>query len=248
MQGFHALLRARKHLAVQIRKEQTTMTNKASKRILSVTIKHMIDESPDTSWIGEFSDDPKDFAIVNEGARGEYGGEFVDQLPCECGLPASEHKDIPEYIGTDPGTDYEVENPDYDPDTCHEFDRVSIERGREYRYFNSGSIDKSNTDEENRKYALQDYKRMMDLERGNFAFIGIGAEAQVAIPCDNQGNSIVQTLHSGGLWGIESDSGNDYLEEVGKEQLAELKDQLHAIGFTKRAISAAFRNVQHKDA
>lgn len=56
------------------------MTQKRSKRILSVKIKRMIDDSPDTSWLGEYSDDPGPYAIV---ARGEHEGTPVDDLPCE---------------------------------------------------------------------------------------------------------------------------------------------------------------------
>jgi len=33
-------------------------------------------------------------------------------------------------------------------------------------------------------------------------------------------------------------------KDVAKDELDSLKDQLHALGFSKRAISAAFREVQ----
>ncbi len=56
-----------------------------------------------------------------------------------------------------------------------------------------------------------------------------------------------QTITSGGLWGIESDAGK-YFEEVEREELAALCDQLHALGFSKRTIAAAFRSVERKDA
>ena len=37
---------------------------KNSKRILSVTVKRMVDDSPDTSWLGEYSDTRKsEFSI-----------------------------------------------------------------------------------------------------------------------------------------------------------------------------------------
>jgi hypothetical protein len=53
-----------------------------------------------------------------------------------------------------------------------------------------------------------------------------------------------QTITSGGLYGIESDSDADYFAEVEQEQLAELRGQLHVIGFSKRAIASAFKNVE----
>ena len=40
----------------------------------------------------------------------------------------------------------------------------------------------------------------------------------------NGSYAIIQNLHSGGLWGVESDSGKDYLESIENEQIDELKD------------------------
>jgi hypothetical protein len=226
------------------------MTTRESKRIDTVTIKRIADYDADTSWLGEYSDDAGDFAIVN---RGEYAGEFESDLPCECGHSELDHKessdditwkvteDIQEKLDDSPCYQYCVKC----DDPC-DFDRVTVERGRTFRYFNSGSVDKSNTDEDNRKYAKQDYERMTDLERGCWGFIGVRAEAEIAIPNGND-SATMQTIRSGGLWGIESDSGDDYFAEVGNDELADLKTQLHALGFSKRAIAAAFRDVQHKD-
>jgi hypothetical protein len=51
------------------------------------------------------------------------------------------------------------------------------------------------------------------------------------------------------LWGIESDMSRTDKEEIITEQLAELKDQLAALGFSKRAISQAFKpeNIKEVD-
>jgi len=95
--------------------------------------------------------------------------------------------------------------------------------------------------------------------------IGIKAEADVSFPlsemhtakcieindkraayhceCSSK-DSLIQHLTSGGLWGIAFDSDAKYLEEIEAEQLAELRNILHQIGFSNRAISAAFKNVQ----
>jgi len=206
------------------------MNTRDSKRIDTVTIKRIADYDADTSYLGEYSDDAGDFAIVN---RGEYEGEFESDLPCECGDSKEQHKEIES--GYAPCSECD----------CEDFDQVGVERGRTFRYFNSGSVDKSNTDEENRTYAMQDYKRMTDYGNG-WACVGVRAEARIAIPNGN-GSATLQTIKSGGLWGIESDSGDDYFTEVGNDELADLKTQLHALGFSKRAIAAAFRNVEHKD-
>jgi Holliday junction resolvasome RuvABC DNA-binding subunit len=37
-----------------------------------------------------------------------------------------------------------------------------------------------------------------------------------------------------------------YFEEVQKDELAELKEQLLALGFSRRAIATAYKNVQEK--
>ena len=88
------------------------------------------------------------------------------------------------------------------------------------------------------------------LNQGDWCFIGIAAEAEYCIsdnPHKRTNTSwTVQSLHSGGLWGIESDSDASYLAEVEQEQLAELREQLKAIGFSSRAISAAFKNVERE--
>lgn len=89
-----------------------------------------------------------------------------------------------------------------------------------------------------RHNAEQDYARMLQLEQGEFSFIGIRAEAKVQLV--PQG--VIQDITSGGIWGVESDSG-DYLGELEKEQLSELRSELHAAGFSNRAITAAFRQV-----
>lgn len=212
-------------------------TQRESKRILSVKVTREVDTDPDFSWLGEYSDTPGELAIV---ASGQYAGTFIDDLPCEC-----EHATWQHARQGDPRLeteDFEIGQCYVKDCGCEDFDRVAVGRGRDYRYFNSGSIDSGNTEEENRQYAMQDYERVDAYNRDQWWFLGINAEAQVQL----NGN-LVQTITSGGLWGIESDSDDSYLQQVGDEQLAELKDQLHAIGFTKRAIAAAFRNVQREE-
>jgi hypothetical protein len=65
--------------------------------------------------------------------------------------------------------------------------------------------------------------------------LGIVAEAKVVVG----GILICQTLTSGGLWGIESDSGDEYLQYVEDEQLAELRAVLLEFGFSTRQIDDA---------
>lgn len=60
----------------------------------------------------------------------------------------------------------------------------------------------------------------------HWAMYGCMAEAVVSYPISKQGDRRLETLTSGGLWGIESDSQESYKIEVAKEQLEELKDHL----------------------
>jgi len=72
--------------------------------------------------------------------------------------------------------------------------------------------------------------RLDQYKRGVFGYMGIVAKAEVVI------DGICQTITSGGLWGIEDDSDEGYLNEIAQEQLNELSDQLEAIGFPKRQL------------
>jgi hypothetical protein len=138
---------------------------------------------------------------------------------------------------------------DVDPDTSHlgEYSNtpteIAVDRkergdmGRgEYRYFNPAM---SGEETGNPDSPEQDYQRMEALQRGDWAYIGVIAKAEVQLTSD-----LVQVLRSGGLWGVESDSGADYLKEVADEELCSLRTELEAVGFGRRAIAKAFANVQ----
>jgi len=92
---------------------------------------------------------------------------------------------------------------------------------------------------------LQHYERMEKLNNGDFCFIGIRAYATISIPSGT--SSVESEVSSGGLWGIESDSDKSYLESVEKEELGQLRTELKALGFSSRAISTAFKNVERKE-
>jgi hypothetical protein len=144
----------------------------------------MVDDSPDMSWLGEYSDT----------ATSEYS-----------------------------------------------IDREHSMARDEYQYFNPSANYKGETPENMRKYVLRDYERMESLNRGDWCFMGVRAEAEIVL------GGIRQTIASGGLWGIESDSNKSYFTEIETEQLAELREQLHIVGFNKRAISVAFKNVEREE-
>ena|SRR5437016_1875033 len=254
------------------------------KRILSVTVKRIIDESPDTSHLGEYANRP----------NSEFSIDRAHSEDCASVLPSVRdakktlehvqqtigdlHNDVlAQYNGTlaNEKLDSEKDALDEAYDTIGELiDSVGEcdcgERGdmarHEFRYFNPSFnyVDKNGnpsdglTSEEVRKYTRQDYERMESLNRGDWCFIGIIAEAEIQLTTTWE-NSVVskvswhspiapyQTITSGGLWGTESDSDESYLQEIEQEQLSELRSQLKALGFSSRAISAAFKNVERKD-
>ena len=133
-------------------------------------------------------------------------------------------------------------------------ERGDCERGQ-YRYFNPGTVEAFDPaaswiptgTKDKRAYwhaamldnAAKDYIRMESLQAGNWYFVGIIAKAVVV-----SAQGVTQTIRSGGLWGIESDSGKDYLEETKQNELTNLRGELEAFGFGSRAIDYAFRNVE----
>jgi hypothetical protein len=124
-------------------------------------------------------------------------------------------------------------------DGCDCGERGDAERG-EFRYFN-GCVEnyKGEPPAKIREYVARDYERMERLNRGDWSYVGIRADAEIVV------DGVAQEITSGGLWGIESDSDWAYLAEIDGEQLSELRSQLRALGFGRRATSAAIKNTTH---
>lgn len=131
----------------------------------------------------------------------------------------------------------------------------------EYRYFTPGSVEdfdpdaswlqpKLNTLQAKKDYwfgamiqnAEQDYNRMEAYKAGQWHMIGIIAKCEIVSPA-----GIVQTLRSGWLWSVESDSGKEYLASIEAEQLSELRGELESMGLGNRAIAHAFRKVEEAE-
>ena len=247
---------------------------KPTKRILNVTVKKMYDDSPDTSWLGEYSNKPKseyaidrmhaeDCASVRADIReAKQTLEHVQQT-----IGDSHNAVLAQYNGTLANDELDSERDAlgdaYDEvgelfdtiDECDCGERGDMRRG-ELRYFN-GPVEnyKGETPENIRKYVRQDYKRMEGLNNGDWCFLGVRAEAKVLL-IENANvlgqnytfkGSLFQTITSGGLWGNESDMPKDDWRKLCEEQLAELKDQLLALGFSRRAIATAFKQIQYKE-
>ncbi len=177
------------------------MERNKKNRILRVWINRTPDDSPDTLFLGEYTDTLQDWAIVREG---EFAGQYIANLPEDA------FEEIPD-------------------------------KGREFRFFVPYAGGEEPGTKDYQTYGLQDFERMESLNNGGWYFLGIIVKAEVVST-----SGVIQIIRSGGLWGIESDSGTDYLEEVEKEELAELRTELESFGFGERAIDFAFKSIEHK--
>lgn len=143
-------------------------------------------------------------------------------------------------VDTDPDMSYLGEyksSPGAEDRTIDREERGDMGRN-EFRYFIAAMSAKETGNPES---VEQDYKRAEAMNRGEWWYVGIRAEARIVV------GETCQRITSGGLWGIESDSGADYFAEVQAEELANLKEQLMELGFSRRAVSAALKNCEDSD-
>jgi len=220
---------------------------KNMKRIHKITIKRIADSDPDTSYLGEYSNRAEtDYAIDRKHStdcqsQEANHREHVDQLERVISyLQKQDSENGSDFTYNDDAIDILTEA----QDGLQECDCSGGDMERnEYRYFN-GNVEnyKGESPEDIRKYILQDYERMERLHRGDWCYIGIRAEAEVSLTGD-----VLQEVSSGGLWGIESDSSKEYFAEIEADELSELRKQLTAVGFSKRAITTAVKNAMHEN-
>ena len=209
-----------------------------------VWIERQVDEYPDTSFLGEYTDKKSDWAICR------HCGEFIaiaekpnkraDEIENEI---VDLENDIDSFL-YEKKPDAVKENEKKIAGLQKELDSLELHEcqhtPREYDYFLPYAGGEEPGTENYQKYGKQDFDRMESLNNGNWCFIGIIAKAEILTT-----NSTVQVIRSGGLWGIESDTGA-YLDEVEKDELENLRLELTALGFGKRAIDKAFQNVERR--
>ena len=79
-------------------------------------------------------------------------------------------------------------------------------------------------------YRADDEARLKAWRYGEWHFVGIRAWATIKIPHgSNPDCRITSQLLSPGLWGIESDSGDEYFEEVYRDERTLLIDMLQSL-------------------
>lgn len=149
-------------------------------KIDRIVIEHIIDTTPDISWLGEYTSDLKEGIIVRQYDK------FYEDL------------------------------------TEEELEEINI-RTREHTGFNPYAGGEKVGTENYRECGMWNYERMEQINNGDSWFIGITATAVIHAANSN----VIQHIHSGGLWGIDSDN-NVYIKEIENEQLSDLKEQLKA--------------------
>lgn len=232
-----------------------TKTRKA--RILQVRIERKFDESPDTSHMGEYMSNPPLSGYCVDRKEGQMIDARTGEVVAD-GLGKTWDRNEYQYIS---GFQHHGLNgwEHVSDDGVHSGYlncRYRFNQGKNHRrawqknlfeYYGVMGWETAQTREEkirvlNIVYCCSDAERLENLQKGDWCYYGVIAKAEIV---STQG--ICQVIHSGGLWGIESDSDEAYFAEIEREQLSELKDELIGIGLSDYAIRRAFKNVAHKE-
>jgi hypothetical protein len=87
-------------------------------------------------------------------------------------------------------------------------------------------------------YACEDAARLRDFREGAWWFESCRAEAEVRYEL-NDGSFRIERLCSGGLFGIESDCGEEYRDSVEHDELADLNLHLERFGIQRIELGTA---------
>lgn len=180
-------------------------------------IEWQYDESPDLSYLGEYTDSPAEWTIDRK--EGWLLGEYIDhEIPYSDRAVMEKKIEELEDLGMD--TDWYYEDLE-DGSTLytlrywgHEVlaDNLSTwNDSRSYRYFSPANMDVEQESKEDKiKYAIRDYDRMEECNKGYWSPVG----CVVTMLIDGE------EVAYASLWGIESDAG-EYLKEVEEDLISE---------------------------
>lgn len=85
---------------------------------------------------------------------------------------------------------------------------------------------------EREKYKTEDAKRLAAYRKGDWHFVGIRAKALIRVDTytgERLSYTVFHELTSPGLYGIESDSSEDYFKEVFADECAQLRSDIEAM-------------------
>lgn len=96
-----------------------------------------------------------------------------------------------------------------------------------------------------RRYIREDMERLERFNSGDLWMLGCYTEAEITV------NDTIQTIRSGGLWGIESDTDHPYRETIAGEEYDNLMVQLEALNVDmprRRWVNGDYREDLKKEA
>lgn len=105
---------------------------------------------------------------------------------------------------------------------------------REYRFFLPAMTGEETGNPDSPK---QDFERMESFNAYKWHLLGIRAKAVIMNPA----TSVIQTISSPGIYGVESDSGDEYINYINNEEIENLCIELRGLNFSRRQISRALR-------
>lgn len=77
-------------------------------------------------------------------------------------------------------------------------------------------------------YKAEDEARLEAFNRGDWRYVGVMARAHILVVRHGVGTHY--SLDSAGLWGVEDDSGEEYLESIFEEEKSGLQADIALIG------------------
>jgi hypothetical protein len=218
-------------------------------KLESITIRCHFDESPDTSHLGKFSATPSGGYYVDRKEGVLYrDGVAVAEPWTDYGR--NQHQFITGFQHSPGAKGWEhVDN----AGVAHGYLRCRYRgngrRGIKNLFAHHGvkGWERAVTREQkieclNAVYCCEDTYRLETLARGDWHYMGVKAEAVYSR------GSLTQVVSSGGLWGVESDSSPEYIQEITAEEMAELTKELLALGISQRAIAKAAANAERVEA
>lgn len=89
---------------------------------------------------------------------------------------------------------------------------------------------KEEPESERAKILEHQTERLAAFNRGDWHMVGVRCKADILIPHGHNPDCwIMSSMTSPGLWGVESDSGEEYLNEVYQQERAELRGMLESL-------------------
>lgn len=204
-------------------------------KLESVKIKTMVDESPDLSTMGDYTDMADDWVICR------HCGQYLKHAETYDRITDAVYEDM-----------IDVGNDQYHTKNEAKWERLEsiynalnaawqklkkrrhdcYKSTREFNYFKPYAGGEKPGSKLFIFYGLGDFERAESYNNGQWHYMGMHAEAIVSYKLDHtpypmaHNSRRLETLQSGGLWGIESDVDESHLREVAGEELADLKAHL----------------------